>query len=263
MSPKHLLLALLWAPATFAAPPPGQTYASLSELPHFDGWWQPEWPPAKWYLTAPPLKPAGLATFNRVLAAFDKGEDIDVPAHMDPQEYCRPTRFMGVMLPEPEGYLEILYSPGRVTITSESGWFRRILIDGRSPPGDPVETNSGTSIGHWEGNVLVIETVGLSRYAKFAYHGIGVVPLGRHARSTERISLKSPDVLEIDSEVVAPDSLAAPFKVSQFLKRAPNHTPQEFSFCADRNDPQIDPKSGRQRFDLTPPANLPPPPPAR
>lgn len=38
---------------------------------------------------------------------------------------------------------------------------RRIWMDGRTPPADTVPTSNGYSVGHWEGDTLVIETTHL------------------------------------------------------------------------------------------------------
>lgn len=38
--------------------------------------------------------------------------------------------------------------------------FRTIYMDGREHPADFVPTNYGHSVGHWEGNTLVVDTVG-------------------------------------------------------------------------------------------------------
>ena len=41
--------------------------------------------------------------------------------------------------------------------------FRQIFMDGREHPDDLEATWYGHSVGHWEGDTLVIETVGLQR----------------------------------------------------------------------------------------------------
>ena len=40
--------------------------------------------------------------------------------------------------------------------------YRIIYMDGRSHPADLKPTNYGHSVGHWEGDTLVVETVGLN-----------------------------------------------------------------------------------------------------
>ena len=61
---------------------------------------------------------------------------------------------------------------------------------------------------------------------------------------------------------VAPDLLLAPDKRTRVYRREPNKTSAiEFNLCVDR-DRSIDPKTGKQRFDLTPPGDVPPAAPA-
>ncbi len=58
--------------------------------------------------------------------------------------------------------VEFLFSPGRVTVHFEA-WmqWRNIFTDGRAHPEDLDPTFQGDSIGHWEGDTLVVETVGI------------------------------------------------------------------------------------------------------
>jgi hypothetical protein len=88
----------------------------------------------------------------------------------------------------------------------------------------------------------------------------GLPPLGPDAHVTERFALVEPDVLEIRSTLVAPALLAAPFEITTRYTRLRDHEPLERDECARRQDRLIDPASGATRFELAPPADLPPPP---
>ena len=56
---------------------------------------------------------------------------------------------------------EFLFTPGKVTVAIEAySQMRRIFTDGRKHPDDPDPTYQGNSIGHWEGDTLVVDTVG-------------------------------------------------------------------------------------------------------
>ena len=59
--------------------------------------------------------------------------------------------------------MEILFTPGRITMLGEGDGnrMRRIYTDGRRHPEDPDLTIHGHSIGHWEGDTLVVDTVGI------------------------------------------------------------------------------------------------------
>ncbi|MCU1340138.1 MAG: hypothetical protein JWO19_5719, partial [Bryobacterales bacterium] len=56
--------------------------------------------------------------------------------------------------------MEILLTPGKVTIVVEAyTQVRHIYTDGRPLPADPDPLFYGTSVGHWEDDTLVVETV--------------------------------------------------------------------------------------------------------
>jgi hypothetical protein len=50
-------------------------------------------------------------------------------------------------------------------ITEREGGSRHIYMDGRAHPADLELTSNGHSVGHWENNVLVIDTVGFLGFA--------------------------------------------------------------------------------------------------
>jgi hypothetical protein len=66
--------------------------------------------------------------------------------------------------------------------------------------------------------------------------------------------------LVIETELTAPEMLKAPLKFTVLYEREPGHIVREHNTCV-KDDRQIDPATGLQRFDLTPPVDLPPPPP--
>jgi len=141
MSRRLIAIALLMLslrPAG-AAQLAGQTYDSLAQLPDFGGWWEPQLAP--WQGEPPPLKPVGRTDFERIKKVFLSGGDTNLAAGTGPNGYCKPYRFIGLLIPEPEGYWEILLSPGRVTITSEAGWIRassRTGVRYRPTPTSPI-----------------------------------------------------------------------------------------------------------------------------
>lgn len=221
---------------------PGTTYASLSTLPDWSGWWGfAQAAPDELRAQPLPLKPAARE------AARATGPDAD------PLRYCRPWQFTGTNGGFTEA-VEFLFTPGRVTVTNERGLLRRIYADGRAMPAALDPTNTGVSIGHWEGQTLVIETRGINPLAT-----LGGVPIGQNVRIAERMFLKDRDTLQIDVVTEAPDVLTQPDRRTRLYKRVAKTMANEITFCTEY-DRSIEPGSGKQRFDLTPPADLPPPP---
>src|SRR5262245_27598147 len=252
----HGFVALIAAGTTAVAaaekePLPGMSYASLQNLPKWSGWWTlDDNVGAGFVRQPPPLRPDLAAK----LAAARKAD-----TEPDPNRWCRPPQFTGYS----GGFVdsvEFLFTPGRVTLTSELGVLRRIYTDGRALPKNVEDTNMGTSVGHWEGDTLVIETIGINPHARFPVNGPGTPEFGKNARITERVQLKDENTLELEVTVIAPDILTAPDRRTRLYARSPKKTAREVSFCVD-HDRSIDPVSGKQRFDMTPPAGLPPPPP--
>jgi hypothetical protein len=231
---------------------PGMTYESFRDLPDWSGWWGlPQPLSAELEKTPPPMRPEDLARYKEARA---------LDSDPVPTRYCKPPQFVGYNGGFVES-VEFLFTPGRVTITNESGLMRRIYTDGRSLPKDVEPGNTGTSAGHWEGNILVVETIGLNPSAPYPQPQSGSKPIGRNVRIVERIGLTPDNKLRIESETVAPDLFIAPERRTRLYSRVANkNAATEISFCTDF-DRSLDPTTGKQRFDLTPPAGLPPPPP--
>jgi hypothetical protein len=240
-----------------AAETPGRTYASLEDLPDLGGWWT---------LSAGfpgqsmrPLKPELLALMEEIRAreldttTADRPEEADLG--LDPVAlFCAPPSFKGLN----QGPFEILLTPGRITIANEFGLVRRIRMD-QEQPVDVLESNAGTSTGRWEGRTLVVETTGLNSKQAYDPYTAPSFKLGKGVRVFERFSLREPDVLVIELRMIAPDVFTAPFEHTITYRRERDHVFYEQTYCVE-NDRSFDRATGRQRFDLTPPEDLPPPP---
>jgi hypothetical protein len=169
---------------------------------------------------------------------------------------CARPYFLGRPPQGAGGAFEILLTPGRVTMAVEVGLVRRIYLRDAPPAGALDVSRGGNSVGRWEGTTLVVETTGLDPAAPIAPGST----LGRDARVVERISLVDADTLAIEATLTAPAVLTAPRTVRQQYRRAPDRVFTDFETCVDDGDRSFDRTTGRDRFDKTPPADLPPPP---
>ena len=230
---------------------PGASYESLGSLPDWSGWWLA----SVARTTADELRNEPAPLKPEVAAAIDASRAADVP---DPLRHCRPWQFTGSSGRFTEA-LEFLFTPGRVTLTNERGLIRRIYTD-RPMPANPEPTNTGTSIGRWEGDALVVETTGIDPRVPYPGPGPGSVEIGADVVIRERIFLRDENTLQFDIVTVAPDIFAAPDRRTQLYTRLDKTMANEISFCSEF-DRSVEPGTGAQRFDMTPPANLPPPPP--
>ena len=175
--------------------------------------------------------------------------------------YCVPIRFSGGDNGGGVDDVEFLLMPERLTITNEDGMLRRIPIDGRALRENPEPSNGGTSVGKWEGDTLVIETIGLHPDTTFPTPSSPSSPqIGENVHVMERLSLNEQDQLVVNTELTAPQMLVAPINFTTIYRRDPGHIYRDHDRCS-LNDRSIDPETGLQRFDMTPPADLPPPPP--
>lgn len=76
---------------------------------------------------------------------------------------CKPSaRFGGLIYP-----MQIIQTPGLITIIQEEHRRTRRIFLNRSMPAQPVPYYYGTSVGHWEGDTLVVETAGLKGEQQF------------------------------------------------------------------------------------------------
>jgi hypothetical protein len=183
--------------------PQGDTWEAIAKLPDFGGLWEVTFGGGPRGGGGPPeLTPAYAAKLEDYQAAVQRGEIEDTPA-----ANCVPNGMPSIMTqPYP---IEILFTPGKVTILIEAyAQWRQIFTDGREHPEDPDLTFNGHSIGHWEGETLVVDTVGFTTDTALAGQGV------RHSkkmRIVERFRLAAPDRLEVQTTITDPEALVKPY----------------------------------------------------
>jgi len=109
--------------------------------------------------------------------------------------------------------LQFIITPEETLIFNAYRDLRRIHTDGRQRP--PVEdrwppTTWGDSVGHWEGDTLVIETIDVREPAQ--YFGLSM-PFSAKARYTERLRRTGPDRIEGEMTIEDPELFSAPMTV--------------------------------------------------
>jgi hypothetical protein len=142
----------------------------------------------------------------------------------DPTLRCIPTAFgtLNVSL-FGEGFLgQIVQTPKFVVMLKETfHGFKIVPIDGRPHRDDVPPGLRGDSIGRWEGDTLVVETVNFTdtnwifAEGNVSFHSDAM-------RVVERYRMTDADTLEIDAVVEDPKVLKEPWRVpKQTLRRAP------------------------------------------
>jgi hypothetical protein len=101
----------------------------------------------------PPMSAEALALHDKRLAARMSGHPL-----LDPQVKCAPAGVPQMMfLPYP---FQIIQTPGQVTIIHEHDRSNRIIhMDQPQPTRPPAPSWLGHSVGHWEGDTLVVDTI--------------------------------------------------------------------------------------------------------
>jgi hypothetical protein len=158
----------------------------------------------------PPYKPEWDAKYGALLKEQVNGK------FTDPETNCLPAGFPR-LLAEPY-HLEIIVTPRQTwMIFEQNTQVRRIYTDGRPhpPQEDLFPMWNGHSIGHWEGQVLVVDTVSL-RVGQYDRSG---APFSDQIHVTERIHSINNDTIEDDVTIEDPVTLARPWNVTRYFRR--------------------------------------------
>ena len=117
--------------------------------------------------------------------------------------------------------LEFLITPGKIVINQEALMMvRRIYTDGRSlPAADEIDPNFyGYSVGHWEGDTLVVETIGTRAGQRLGEAGI---TNSENLKITEHIYLdaENKDLLHLDFTFEDSNVLEQPWHRTHTFRR--------------------------------------------
>ena len=231
-------------PAANAASLRGGNWASIATLPDWPrlkGIWDYNNIPPETQSTAPiPLKAPYDARLAEIRAIAKAGGDIPTNNY-----HCWPRGALQGMKAAQASFF-FAYTPGMVTLVPFDAVVRRLYTDGRPHPDKLVPSFNGHSIGHWEGDTLAVDTIGL-RGDMQLFNGMNSG--GMHF--IERIFQIAPDKIQIDTVVESPVSLSEPWHYSRTYTYHPDFEMME-DYCA-QNNRDVDPQTGLQTFNLTPP----------
>ena len=235
-----LLLGALASAATLAADSPpakastqGNTSRSVAELPDWGGVWELDWRSFNGSSAVGEKPPKLTPEYAARLAKYQAAQKNAEPRQAETAN-CVPPGMPAIMTqPFP---IEFLFTPGKVTVAIEAySQMRRIFTDGRSHPPDPDPTFQGHSIGRWEGNTLVVDTVAILPKTSIA-PGIGH---SEKFRMEERIRLVAEDTLEIRNTFHDPAALVEPLTLVRNYKRHRDWDIKEY-ICTQNNRDSAD-----------------------
>lgn len=114
--------------------------------------------------------------------------------------------------------IEIIHDDKQVIVLGEYlQQVRRIVLDEPMPALKDLDPSyQGYSRGHWEGDTLVVQTRGVRTDDVMFYD----VPHGSEMTITERLRLKSPDLLENQVQIDDPQVLTGPYRFTFDYKRS-------------------------------------------
>jgi len=189
--------------------------------------------------TGPPV-----ATFANIGAGFPEGKlplqpwaaDVLKKRHEEnskdnPDAHCLP---MGLMQfhehPQPR---KIIQTPAVTVIIYEANsGLRQIFTDGRKlPPADVQPWWYGYSVGHWEGDTLVVETTG---FRDDVWLDIWGSPLTNKGKMIEKFRRPTFGTLDVEVTVEDPSAYTKPFTVSVHQQIMLNTDLIEF-ICSENN----------------------------
>lgn len=209
--------ALTCGPALAQEPAPQARADAFAQLPYWPGYWVSEaaaGTPISGILDRTAQRPEdaenSLALWGNAAPWSDEGR----------RRVAEKLRTMGgrkglgwgypLMLTSPTPF-QVLITPEEVLFVNAYNETRHIYTDGRPmpPEGDLWPTVTGTSIGHWEGAALVVDTVMVTNPNDYFQ---GAPPLSEQARYHERLWLDG-DKLRAEMTIEDPVTLTGPWSV--------------------------------------------------
>jgi hypothetical protein len=216
------------APALAAAPPAPPPLTALyadPKQPDFSG---------IWVVTAfnftqdkvlPKLLGEYKALFDKRDAAVKAGIAID-----DDTANCLPSGMPHLLVvPYP---FELMQTPGRVTFLYEyDSVVRRVPLDAKLEANEDAVTYHGDSVGHWDKDTLVIETINIRGDTQLDFSGL---PHSDVLKVTERWRRKDATTLENRITLDDPKAYAEPFTVTKLYRSRPTWKISEY-VCEENN----------------------------
>jgi hypothetical protein len=164
-----------------------------------------------------PFQPEAVKVFRQRLTRREK-----------PSSLCAPPSLPNAdLIPGP---FKIVQTPGLVIMLYEGDtFFRQIYTDGRKLPTDPQPSWLGYSVGRWEGDSFVIETVGFNDQG--ALDAMGHFH-GKRMRLTERFLRRDFGHVELQITVDDPETYTQAVTIKTNLRLLPDTDLIEY-FCSE------------------------------
>jgi len=153
----------------------------------------------------------GTAAANNTAVPYGRRRAIPPAQGNDYVGACNPLGLVRMILYDPAP-MEMIMTPNRIIQRFEWTWdHREIWLDGRALPNVDAYLPrwDGYSAGKWEGNTLVVTTVGLDDRQWLDHFGY---PISDQARVEERWTRKYHNIMELEITVTDPVIYTQPWK---------------------------------------------------
>jgi hypothetical protein len=163
-------------------------------------------------------------------AAAEYKQRMETMGKDDPNNLCLPSG-----IPEKDAVTspwKIVQTPGLIIILYESRTiFRQIFMDGRPLPKDPNPTWQGYSVGHWDGDTLVVETTGSNGKAWLDTNGH---PVTDALHVIEKFHRKDYGHMDLEITIDDPKAYTKPWTVTENPTLQPDDELIEY-ICEENN----------------------------
>ena len=166
---------------------------------------------------------------------------------LDPQMYCLPLGLPRVYASTSP--IEIVQVPGRVYMIFQSvqnPLSRYIYIDGRGHPEGYPSTFMGHSVGHWEGDTLVVDTIGIDEVTWMDDIG---TPHSDALHVVERFRRVDQNTLEVELRFEDRKAFTRPWTGKKVFQLNPDWQYLPGLVCEDRFKADFERKSLRDKKD--------------
>jgi hypothetical protein len=128
--------------------------------------------------------------------------------------------------------MEIIQTPGQLTLNlGVLHDIRRVYLDGRGHTPDVDPSFSGDSVGHWEGDTLVVETIAL----RGGTLDRGGIPFSDKLTMVERFRRTGPKTMEDKMVFTDPEAFAEPYAVTRTYTQMPAGSRFEEYICENKD----------------------------
>jgi hypothetical protein len=244
------LIAVLGASSTEAAHNSPQRVRAFAALPDWTGLWETEASRAFNTLSG---KAAGneLEAINKYVQLVGPAPYTEAWGKKLRAELSNPAAAVGAsnaklctygfpLIMDVFQIFQVVVTPEETLFVFDDGEVRHIYTDGRAHPGkdDLWPTAMGDSVGHWEGDTLVIDTVARTAGSL----GMGPNNLSAQAHFTERVRRVDKNNLEDQLTIDDPIAFMHPWKLTLHYSRAADLNRMLPWDCANDRNPVVNGK---------------------